>query len=117
MTKKRAVAATALFEYMEKGKWTLVTNDTQGLDAVLLFFDRIGYDHLEGEISTKVAHEYFDATLRYYYQASEDYITQAQSESPDSSTTFENVKPLFNAVAELEAEKTKRTMTELRFTT
>ena len=43
MTKKRALAAIAILEFLSKGNWSSVTNNTDGLDEVLGFFDTLGY--------------------------------------------------------------------------
>jgi hypothetical protein len=115
MTKKRMLAATALSEYLQKGKWNVVTNDTDALDDVLGFFEELGYDEQKGVISAEVIHEYFDADVRFYYQASAEYIADSRVQNPDSATTFEYIKPLFEDVSKIEAKKSNRTAETLRF--
>lgn len=113
MPKKRNLAALVLIEYLEKGQWSVVTNETDGLDSVLGFFDRLGYDEQHGMISAKVVHQYFDGDVRVYYQASRAYIQESQLQGPDSESTFEYIKPLFENVLKVESKKTGRPVNSL----
>jgi hypothetical protein len=103
MTKRRALAAIAIQEYLSKGKWSLVTNNTDALDDVLGFFDTMGYDQANGLLNPNALHEYFCDDIMAYYQASADYITEVQK--TEGATTFEHIKPLFNLMVETEAAK------------
>jgi hypothetical protein len=114
MTQKRKLAASALEEYMIKKKWSLVTNNTDGLDDVLNFFDALGNDVRHGAISANVAHEYFQADIAPYYQASQEYISESRTNEGDSEATFEFIKPLYDDVQRIEAKKANRTIEELR---
>ncbi len=103
MTKKRALAAIAIQEYLSKGKWSLVTNNTDALDDVLGFFETMGYDQERGLLSPDTTHEYFCDDIMAYYQASQDYITESQKK--DGATAYEHIKPLFKLMVETEAKK------------
>jgi hypothetical protein len=103
MTRKRARAAIAIQEYLSKGDWNLVTNNTDALDDVLGFFDIMGYDEQHGLINPDVLHEYFCDDIMAYYQASSNYIAKVQKS--EGETTFANIKSLFDAVVEIEAKK------------
>lgn len=106
-TQKRKLAATTLIEYLQKGDWSSVTNDTYALNSVLGFFDKLGQAVVQGQMSGNVAHEHFAADIQVYYQASAEYIAETQSDAADT-TTFENVKPLFDEVMKIEASKNKK---------
>lgn len=112
-TQKRKLAAITLVEYLEKGNWNSVTNDTYALNAVLGFFDTLGHDVLCGQMSAKAAHEHFVADIEVYYQASAEYIVDTESDTADK-TTFENVKPLFDEVVKIEASKNKKAISGFR---
>jgi len=103
MTQKRAKAAVAIHEYLSKGDWNLVTNNTDALDEVLGFFEKIGYNEQRGLISPDVVYEYFCDDIMAYYQASAGYITKVQKS--EGETVFSNIKPLFDVVVEIEAKK------------
>lgn len=111
MVQKRISAATALKEYYLKENWDLVTNSTDSLDYVLGFWDNLGYDEQHGKISADVVWNYFYDDIADYYQGSAEYIAKSQKEDP---TWFENIKPLFDDVAKIEAQKTHRPVAELR---
>ncbi|MDE3084766.1 MAG: hypothetical protein KGJ37_06065, partial [Verrucomicrobiota bacterium] len=98
-------AATVLKEYHQKGKWNLVTNSVDGLDAVLGFFDDLGYDEQHGRISADVVHQYFYDDIVYYYQGSLEYIVESQKEDP---TYFANIKPLLNDITKVQMQKAGR---------
>jgi hypothetical protein len=104
MVHNRVSAAIALMEYRQKRDWAKVTNSTDGLDAVLGFFDSLGYDWKHGKISADVLHEYFYDDIAGYYQTAATWIAKQQKE--DSRTTFDQIKPLFDAVTEIEVKKT-----------
>lgn len=114
MIHTRVSAGIALKEYRKKRDWALVTNSTAGLDDVLGFFDSIGYDQQHGKMSASVAHEYFYDALDGYYRCSEIYIAKLQK--TDSKTVFEYVKPLFDAMTQVESEKTGHSMSSLAWT-
>lgn len=99
---KRILACIALKEYYQKGNWNLVTNSTDGLDYVLGFWDNLGYDVQHGKISPQVAWQYFYDDIANYYQGSAEYIATAQQDDP---TYFESLKPLYDSVAKIEAER------------
>jgi hypothetical protein len=111
MEQKRISAATALKEYYQKGNWDLVTNSTDRLDDVLGFWDNLGYDEQHGKISAEVAWNYFYDDIADYYQGSLEYIAISQKEDP---TWFENIKPLFDDVTKIEAQRRHRQTAELR---
>ncbi len=106
MTKRRALAAIVVQEYLSKGKWSLVTNNTDALDDVLGFFDLMGYDQERGLLSPATLHEYFCDDIMSYYQVSKDYIADVQTK--EGATTFEHIKPLFEVVRKIESEKTPK---------
>ncbi len=106
MTKWRALAAITIQEYLSKGKWSLVTNNTDALDAVLGFFDLMGYDQERGLLSPDTLHEYFCDDIMSYYQASQGYIADVQKK--EGSTVYEHIKPLFETVRKIEAGKTPK---------
>ena len=103
MTQKRAKAAVAIHEYLSKGDWNLVTNNTDALDDVLGLFDIMGYDEQHGLINPDVLHEYFCDDIMAYYLASADYIAKLQKS--EGATTFANIKPLYDTMIEIEAKK------------
>ena len=109
--KKRVAAAAALKEYHQKGNWDAVTSSTYDLDYVLGFFDNLGYDEQHGRISAEVAWEYFYDDIANYYQGSSEYIANTQKDDP---TWFENIKPLFDDVTRIEAQRRHRLPAELR---
>jgi ribosomal protein S17E len=106
MVKQRIRASKALLEYLSSTNksWDSLTNGTGGLDYVLGFFDEIGYDEAHGKISADVVDEYFYADILAYYQGGKEYI--AYSQKTDSTDDFEYVKPLLDAVTEVESKKT-----------
>jgi hypothetical protein len=106
MIKQRIRAAKALIEYNSSTNknWDSLTNGTGGLDYVLGFFDEVGYDEAHGKISADVVHEYFSLDIQTYYQCSEKYI--AYSQKTDSPDDFEYVKPILDAVMQVETSKT-----------
>ncbi|HLZ17295.1 MAG TPA: hypothetical protein VKQ08_09650 [Cyclobacteriaceae bacterium] len=103
MTQKRTKAAIAIQEYLSKGDWNQVTNNTDGLDDVLGLFEIMGYDEQHGLISPDVLHEYFYEDIAAYYQASTGYIAMVQKS--DGAATYANLKPLYNTMIKIEAEK------------
>lgn len=107
MISNQVRAATALKEYHQKGNWGLVTNNTDSLDYVLGFFDDLGYDEQHGKISAETIHQYFFDDIFYFYQGSLTYIASAQKTDP---SYFENIKPLFNEVSQIEIKKTGRVL-------
>jgi hypothetical protein len=115
MTKRRALAAITIQEYLSKGKWSLVTNNTDALDDVLGFFDLMGYDQERGLLSPDTLHEYFCDDIMSYYQASKDYIADVQKK--EGATVFEHIKSLFETVRKIESEKSpKINIDEVYFT-
>ena len=112
MLKQRSKAAQALTEYLSSTNqnWATMTNGTGALDEVLGFFDELGYDEIHKKISQDVAYEYFYSDVAGYYQAAEQYI--AYSQKTDSPTDFENIKPLFNALNEVEFKKINKPLAE-----
>jgi hypothetical protein len=113
MTKKRAQAASAILEYLSKGKWSLVANNTDALDDVLGFFDTMGYDEEHGSLNADVLHEYFCDDIMAYYQASADYIAEVQQK--EGATAFAHIKPLFDLMVKTEANKEHTKTTEISF--
>lgn len=103
MTRKRALAAIAIEEYLSKGKWNLVTNNTDGLDEVLSVFEIMGYDEQHGLINPKTVYEYFYEDIVAYYQSSADYIVMVQKS--DGATTYANIKPLYETMIEIEMKE------------
>jgi hypothetical protein len=112
MTQKRKLAAVAITEYLEKGNWDTVTNDTDAVDKVLEFFERIGFDEQRGVISAEVAHEYFSSDILFYYQACSNYIADTQTTEPSA---FEHIKPLADDILKIESKKTGKPVWDLRF--
>jgi hypothetical protein len=112
MVKQRIRAAKALMEYNSSTNknWDSLTNGTGGLDYVLGFFDEVGYDEAHGKISADVVDEYFGVDIQAYYQCSEKYI--AYSQKTDSADDFEYVKPVLDAVTEIETTKTGKSPTQ-----
>jgi hypothetical protein len=112
MVKQRIRAAKALMEYNSSTNksWDSLTNGTGGLDYVLGFFDEVGYDEAHGKISADVVDEYFGVDIQTYYQCSEKYI--AYSQKTDSADDFEYVKPVLDAVTEIETTKTGKSPTQ-----
>lgn len=110
MQHARMLAATVLMEVHKSGNWNTPTNQTDSLDDVLGFFDQLGYDEQHGKISADVAWEYFYDDIADYYQGSVEYIAISQKDDP---TWFDNIKPLYNDVAKVQAAKTHRQLTEL----
>ncbi len=103
MTQKRAKAAVAIQEYLSKGDWNLVTNNTDALDEVLGFFDIMGYDEQHGLVNPDVLHEYFCDDIMAYYLASAGYIAKLQKS--EGQTVYANIKPLYDIMVETEAKK------------
>ena len=103
MTQKRLKAAVVIQEYLSKGNWNLVTNNTDALDDVLGFFDIMGYDEQHGLINPDVIHEYFCEDIMAYYLACADYITKLQKS--EGETVYANIKTLFDVMVETEAKK------------
>jgi hypothetical protein len=102
MTAKRAKAGTACLEYLSKTNWDLVTNDTDGLDDVLNFFDLMGYDMESQKVSSNDVYEYFCDDIISYYQGSENYVGKIQKDDP---TAWVHLKPMFEAMKTIDAEK------------
>jgi hypothetical protein len=111
MEKKRISAATVLKEYYEKKNWDAVTNSTDDLDYVLGFWDELGYDEQHGKISANVAWEYFYDDIADYYQGSIEYIAVAQKDDP---TWYENIKPLFDDVTKIQAQRKHRLPADMK---
>jgi hypothetical protein len=105
MKQQRAQAATAIYEYLQKGNWDSVTN-TDDLDNVLGFFDELGFYWKNGEMSATVLHEHFYDVLEIYYQGASGYIAKDQKQ--ESATDFEYVKPLFKTLAKIEAKRARQ---------
>ncbi|HTB83070.1 MAG TPA: hypothetical protein VK742_05395 [Candidatus Sulfotelmatobacter sp.] len=95
MTKKRTSAATAILEFMEKSDWSAVTNNTDGLDAVLGFFDTLGYGLEKKQLDADGVYEYFCDDILSYYQGCEEYIRKVHQSDP---TEFVHFKPLYEAM-------------------
>jgi hypothetical protein len=114
MTQKRKMAALALREFMAKKRWSLVTNNIDGLDSVLSFFDSLGNEVSHGAISPETAHEYFQGDISPYYQASLEYIFETRTNEGESAATFEFIKPLFDDVQKVEAKKSGRNVADLK---
>ena len=102
MTKRRELAAIAILEYLSKGNWNSVTNNTDALDEVLGFFDTLGYDEEHGLVDPDVVHEYFCDDILAYYQVSQKYIEAIQKTDP---TEYVHIKPLYETVRKIESEK------------
>jgi hypothetical protein len=109
MKQQRAQAATAIYEYLQKGNWNSVTN-TGDLDDVLGFFDELGFYWKNGELSSTVLYEHFYDDMRIYYQGANGYITKNQKQ--ESVADFEYVKPLFTALEKVEAKRTQRQVSD-----
>jgi len=102
MTAKRRVAGIVCLEYLSKTNWDLVTNDTDGLDDVLNFFDLMGYDMESQRISSNDVYEYFCDDIISYYQASKEYIDKIQKDDP---TAWVHLKPMFETMKNIDAAK------------
>jgi hypothetical protein len=107
MTRKRASAAVAVQEYFSRGKWDGVTNDTDGLDAVLGFFDTLGYDEEQGLVSTNAVYEYFCDDVLSYYQASSNHVAEIQKSDP---TALPHLQPLYQTMRNVAADKPPKIM-------
>jgi hypothetical protein len=102
MAAKRAKAGIACLEYLSKTNWDLVTNDTDGLDNVLNFFDLMGYDMESQRLSSNDVYEYFCDDIISYYQASEGYIDRTQTNDP---TAWVYLRPMFDTMRIIDAAK------------
>lgn len=113
MIQHRKYAAASIKEYLSSTNknWTTLTNDTDDLDYVLGFFDELGYDLEHGRISADVIHEYFYADAVAYYQGARQYI--AYSQRTDSKEDFSHIKPLVDAIMEIESKKTGQSASAL----
>jgi hypothetical protein len=114
MTKRRALAAITIQEYLSKGKWSLVTNNTDALDDILGLFDTMGYDQEKGLLDPDALHEYFSGDIMAYYQVSEGYVVAVQK--AEGATTFEHIKPLFNLMVDTEAKKEHTSTNKVYYT-
>ena len=106
MKKERSEAAAELYGHLQKGDLNSLTN-APALDDVLGVFDDLGFYWKNKEVSDEVLYQEFYDSIRTYCQPSEFYITNAQRDEPDA---FENIKPLFDHLTEIEAKKTKTTI-------
>jgi hypothetical protein len=102
MAAKRARAGIVCLEYLSKTNWDLVTNDTDGLDDVLNFFDLMGYDMEKQRVSSNDVYEYFCDDIISYYQVSEGYIDKIQKDDP---TAWVHLKPMFDTMRIIDASK------------
>jgi len=93
MAAKRSSAGIVCLEYLSKTNWDLVTNDTDGLDDVLGFFNLLGYAMEKQEISSNDVYEYFCDDILAYYQTSKGYIDKIQKDDP---TELVHLKPLYD---------------------
>jgi hypothetical protein len=108
----RIQAAAAINEYLGKGKnWDGVTNENEldGLESVLSFFEELGYQWKNEQISSQVLHEYFYSDMRTYCQESLSYIHKEQQK--ESKADYEYVEPLFNELTRIEAKKIGKDVT------
>jgi hypothetical protein len=109
---ERVAAATAINEYLAKGKnWNSVTNEDEldGLENVLSFFEELGYQLKNEQVSGDVLHEYFYSDMRTYCQESFSYMREQQKK--ESKADWENVEPLFNELTRIEAKKNNTSIT------
>jgi hypothetical protein len=114
MTRKRALAANAIQEYLAKGNWNLVTNNTDALDAVLGFFDTLGYSLEKKQVDSDAVYEYFCDDILSYYQGSREYIEKVQISDP---TELVHLKPLYETMRTLAAtQPPKVNRSEIYFT-
>ena len=95
MTKKRASAAVAILEFLSKGNWSSVTNNTDGLDDVLGFFDTLGYALERKQFDSDTVYEYFCDDILSYYQGSQEYIDKIHQSDP---TALVHLKPLYDSM-------------------
>ncbi len=114
MTKKRALAAVAIREYLSKGDWNSITNNTDALDDVLVFFDTLGYDLEKKQIDSDMVYEFFCDDILSYYQGSREYIDKIQISDP---TEFVHIKPLYETMRTVAASQPpKVNLSEIYFT-
>lgn len=114
MTAKRRDAGIACLEYLSKTNWDLVTNNTDGLEDVLNFFDLMGYDMENRRVSSNDVYEYFCDDIISYYQVSKDYIDNVQTNDP---TAWVHLKPMYEAMKVIDAAKPPKVTTdEIYFT-
>ena len=95
MTKKRASAAVAILEFLSKGNWSSVTNNTDGLDDVLGFFDALGYGLEKKQLDSDTVYEYFCDGILSYYQGSRGYIDKIHTADP---TALVHLTPLYESM-------------------
>lgn len=106
MTAKRAKAGIVCLEFLSKTNWNAVTNDTDGLDEVLGFFDLLGYDLQNQKVSSNDVYEYFCDDIVAYYQASKGYIDNAHAEDP---TAWVHIQPMFQTMALINSKQSPKT--------
>jgi hypothetical protein len=96
MTVKRQKAGIVCLEYLSKGDWNLVTNNTDGLDDVLNFFDGVGYSLENQKVSSNDVYEYFSDDIIAYYQTCKDRIhaihTNDDTELPYITHLYETMR-------------------------
>ncbi|HEY2329362.1 MAG TPA: hypothetical protein VGI63_06070 [Verrucomicrobiae bacterium] len=109
MKKERWKAANELYAHLQKGNLNFLTN-APALDDVLGFFDDLGFYWKNKEVSDEVLYQEFYDSMRTYYQPSQFYITNTQRDEP---AAFENIKPLFDRLTEIDA-KSKRSKTTIK---
>jgi hypothetical protein len=113
MTVKRQRAGIVCLEYLSKTNWNLVTNNTDGLDDVLNFFDGLGYALQSQRVSTNDVYEYFSDDILAYYQTCEDRIHIIQS---NDDTELPHLTQLYETMRiETAAQPPADTVTDVYF--
>ncbi|HXC34358.1 MAG TPA: hypothetical protein VNV43_00685 [Candidatus Acidoferrales bacterium] len=108
MTAKRRIAGIACLEYLSKTNWDLVTNDTDGLDDVLNFFDVMGYEMESKQVSSNDVYEYFCDDIISYYQTSKGYVDKIETDDP---TAWVHFKPLYATMVIMNAAEPPKVST------
>jgi hypothetical protein len=100
---KRSMAASEIYEYLQKGNWNLVKN-TEQLDSILDFFEDLGFYSENKQISDVILHQEFYSQMRTYCQPAERYIKETEIDEP---ADWNHVLPLFQRLTKIEAEQSK----------
>jgi hypothetical protein len=111
MAKKRAEAATVIFNYLQTTNWDMVTNASK-LDPVLDLFEDLGFYSQHGELSDEVIYHHFYTAIRTYCQPTENYILDVQKSEPAS---WNHLLPLFHRLTQMEAQDTKTTVEQCQW--
>jgi hypothetical protein len=109
---KRPAAAQACLDFLKVGDWAKVS-EPERIEDVLDFFEDLGFNLKNKQLSIELIHHNFDHWIRLYLQVCDAYIAEYRKKEP---ARWEYCDLLRRKTDQIEAEKSNKIAAQLTLT-